>query len=251
MSNTSPDAYCFFQQIEPRPPLVARFDYHYLLHAVEGALDVEIKGRRWVLPRSFAAWVPAETEIKVVLDRPVTSCSILSRPGFVQAFPDHPVVFQMSSMTRKMAHHCREWGKDAVHPSGASVFFQALLTTCAGLVGASIDVARPSSDDPQVAKVIRYLEDAFNEPLSADAVAAACGLSVRTLQRKCANELGESWRQTLIRIRMIHAVERLTNDKQSIIQIAGECGYSSVSAFNQSFKAFAGMTPTELRRQVS
>ncbi|MGX9355578.1 helix-turn-helix domain-containing protein [Roseobacteraceae bacterium S113] len=251
MSNTSHDAYCFFRQIEPRQPLVARFDYDYLLHAVEGALDVEINGRRWILPRSFAAWVPAETEIKVVLDRPVTSCSILSRPGFVLAFPDHPVVFQMSRMTREMAHHCRDWGKDAGHPPDAPVFFQALLTTCAGLVGASVDVARPSSDDPQVAKVIGYLEGAFNEVLTADAVAAACGLSVRTLQRKCASELGESWRHTLVRIRMIHAVDCLTTDTRPIIQIAGECGYSSVSAFNQSFKAFAGMTPTEFRRRVS
>lgn len=251
MSNDSPDAYCFFQEIEPRPPLVARFDYDYLLHAVEGALDVEIEGRRWILPRSFAAWVPAETEFKVALDRPVTSCSILSRPGFIEAFPDHPVVFQMSRLTREMAHHCRDWGKEMHHPPEASVFFQALLTTCAGLIGASIDVARYSSDDPQIAMVISYLEGAFNEALTADAVASACGLSVRTLQRKCASELGESWRQALVRIRMIHAVERLTSKTQSIIQISNECGYSSVSAFNQSFKAFAGMTPTEFRRQVS
>lgn len=89
-------------------PLEMRFDYDNLLRTIEGALDVEMEERRWILSRSFAAWVPAQTEIKVWQNRPVTSCSIPSRSGIVKAFPNHLVVFQMSSMTREMAHHCRE-----------------------------------------------------------------------------------------------------------------------------------------------
>lgn len=251
MTKAPPDAYCFFQQIAPRRPFVARFDADYLLHAVEGALNVEITGRRWLLPRSFAAWVPAETEIRVVIDRPVTSCSILSKPGFAIGFPNRPVAFQMSRLTREMAHHCRAWGKDDPHPPQAATFFSALLSTCAGLIEGSLDVSRPFSDDPQLAKAIAFLERHLDQPLATEDLARASGLSRRTLQRRFADDLGTSWRKTLRRIRMIHAIDGLTRDNVPVLQIAVDCGYSSLSAFNESFQAFAGMTPTQFRRQLA
>ena len=42
--NALPDAYCYFQDIEPQPPLKLKFDRDYLLHAVKGALNVRIGG---------------------------------------------------------------------------------------------------------------------------------------------------------------------------------------------------------------
>lgn len=251
MNDGPPDAYCFFQEIEPQPPLVGSFDRDYLLHAVKGSLKVEVEGFCWVLPRSFAAWVPSNTKIKVELNKPVTSCSILSKPGFVTGLPRQPITFQMSRLTREMALHCREWGKDALHPPEAEVFFKALLSTCVGLVDSSIDLTRPSSDDPQIARAIAYLELNFDQTITTETLANICHLSVRTLQRRFISELGESWRQTLARLRMISAVECLTDESLSIIQIASKCGYSSTSTFNQNFKAFTSVTPSEFRKRLS
>lgn len=245
-----PDTYCFFQDIEPRDPMVARFDHDYLLHAVKGALNVEVAGKRWLLPRTFAAWVPAETDLTVILDKPVTSCSILAKPGFAAQMPDHPVAFQMSRLVREMALHCRNWGKDAAHPPEARTFFQALFNTCAGLIANSIDVARPTSDDPQLANAIKLIETKLDQDLTTATVADAAALSERTLQRKFAAEFGESWQQTRTRIRMIRALGHLADDTLSIIQIAGECGYASTSAFNRSFKDYAGTTPSEFRKHL-
>lgn len=250
MSETPPDAYCFFQDIKPRDPMVARFDYDYLLHAVKGALNVEIGDQRWLLPRSFAAWVPANTEIKVILDRPATSCSILSKPGLVTDFPDHPVVFQMSNLTREMAHHCRGWGKSDLHPPAAASFFKALLSTCAELVACSIDVARPSTDDPFLARAIAFTEENLSTRLSVAAVARHIGMSERSMQRKLTSHLGLTWSQMLTRLRMIHAVELLSDNDKPIIQIAADCGYTSVSAFNHSFKTYARITPSEFRKRI-
>lgn len=251
MPDSAPDAYCFFQEIEPRPPMVARFDRDYLLHAVTGALRVEVAGERWVLPPSFAAWVPAETEMRVQLDRPVTSCSILVKPGLDHGMPDRPATFQMTRLTHEMAWHCRIWGKDISHPPEAGVFFSALLSTCAGLIGSSIDVTRPSSDDPALARAIGFLEAHLELNLTATEVAAAAGLSERTLQRRFAAEFGQSWGQTLKRVRMIRAVELLALRQMSVVQIALACGYSSTSAFNRNFKGYAGLTPTEFRDRLT
>ncbi|MEO0945000.1 MAG: AraC family transcriptional regulator [Pseudomonadota bacterium] len=250
MHNGAPDTYCFFQEIAPRAPMVARFDRDYLLHAVSGALRVNVDGKRWVLPPSFAAWVPADTEMTVQLDRPVTSCSILVKPGLNHGFPDHSVAFQMTRMTRDMAWHCRAWGKDAAHPPEAKVFFEALLSTCVTLVQGSINVSRPSSDDPNLSQAIAYTEERLAQPLTAQDVAEASGMSERTMQRRFAAELGMSWGQTLKQIRMIRAVELLALEELSVLQVAGACGYDAMSSFNANFKAYVGMTPTEFRRKL-
>lgn len=251
MNVPEPDAYCFFQDIAPRDPLVARFDRDYLLHAVTGALKVDVEGRRWVLPPSFAAWVPAGTEMTVTLDRPVTSCSILVRPGMDHGMPNTPEAFQMTRMTRDMAWHCRDWGKNAAHTSQAAVFFAALLSTCATLIQSSINVARPSSDDPGLKRAIAYTEAHFEADLTAAQVAAAVGLSARTMQRRFSQDVGMSWGQALVQIRMIHALELLALPKTPIIHIAMACGYRSVSAFNRTFKSYSGLTPTAFRDRLS
>lgn len=121
-----PPAYCFFQDIPPRPPMDAVFERDYLLYAVSGALNVTIDAQSWLLPPSFAAWVPASTRLVVEIERPVTSCSVLVVPAFCKKLPTRPVVFQMSELARNMIQHCRGWGLHDAHPADAETFFLAL-----------------------------------------------------------------------------------------------------------------------------
>ena len=250
MGPDPPDVYCFFQELEPREPLIARFDRDYLLHAVSGALQVAVDGTRWSLPPSFAAWVPAETQLTVTLERRVTSCSILARPGLGHGMPNHPAAFQMTRMTRDMAWHCRDWTKEAEHPPEAPVFFAALLSTCARLISTSVNVARPTADDPALSRAIAYTEAHLDKAVSAQVVATNSGMSERTMQRRFLAELGASWGQVLTKIRMIRAIELLAQEKMPIVQIAIACGYSSLSAFNRNFKEYAGQTPSEFRKKL-
>ena len=247
----SPYAYCFFQDIEPRDPMVARFDRDYLLHAVHGALDVEIDGKRWLLPKSFAAWVPAGTTMRVSIKRPVTSCSILARPGFARGMPDKPVAFQMSHLAREMAKHCQHWGETDTHPPEAPVFFSALLSLCASLISGSLDVQRPTTNDQQLVRAIEYIETHYERALATADVAKAAALSERSLQRRFQAEFGVGWRQVMTRIRMINAVAMLCEGTASISEVSLSCGYSSPTAFGQNFKAFAGETPSAFRQRVS
>ncbi|QMU59264.1 MAG: helix-turn-helix domain-containing protein [Boseongicola sp.] len=245
-----PDAYCFFQDIAPRPPLDAAFDRDYLLYAVAGALRLEVGDKRWLLPPSFAAWIPAKTEFKVEIQRPVTSCSVLSRPGICSTFPDQTTVIQMSPLTREMISHCRDWGKNAAQPERATAFFRALLDTCAALAESSVDVTRPTASDPALMRAVEATEAALTGAITAPEIAKAAAMSERTMQRRFSEELGATWAQTLTRLRMIRAIELLGMPDTSIIQVAGECGYASLSAFNRAFLAFADMTPTEFRAQL-
>lgn len=56
-----------------------------------------------------------------------------------------------------------------------------------------------------------------------------------------------TWRQSLRRLRMNHAIEALADPQRQITEIAFSVGYNSLSAFNTAFRDFTGMTPTEFR----
>ena len=246
-----PAAYCFFQEIEPRPTFEATFERDYLLYAVSGALRVTVGADSWLLPPSFASWVPAHTRLVVDLAKPVTSCSVLVRPSFCTALPQEPTVFQMSPLARHMIRHCKDWGPDDPQPDEAEGFFRSLLNVCADLAKRSINVKRPLATDPMLQHAIRLTQDRLGEHLSAAEVARASNMSERTMQRKFADDVGLTWSQTLTRLRMIKAVELLADPDLPVIQIAADCGFNSLSAFNRAFRAFSGTTPSEFRRGLT
>lgn len=246
-----PRAYSFFQDIDPRPPLEAQFDRDYLLYAVSGALRVEVAGQSWLLPSSFAAWVPAGTGLRVSLLHPVTTCSILTDPGFAPGFGTAPCAFQMSTLARHMIRHCSPWGQEAKHPPEAETFFRALLDLCAGLARQSTEIARPRGESAPVNAAIDLTEARLTEPLTATGIARDTGQSERSMQRRFLAETGRTWSATLTRLRMIRAVELLSLDELSILQIAGACGYGSLSAFNRAFRSYAGTTPSAFRARLS
>ncbi len=250
MKTNLPAAYCFFQDLKPRPPLEAVFDRDYLLYAVSGALRVNVGDDSWHLPPSFAAWVPANTPIRVDINKPVTTCSVLTSPGFCGRLPRAPTVFQMSAMTRHMIRYCSDWGQNIQHPPEAEAFFLTLLDVCAGLVTKSIDVKRPTATDIALQRAIDLTEARLAETIKAGDVARSVNLSERNMQRRFREDVGMTWSETLTQLRMIHAVHLLGEGDLSIIQIAGNCGYSSLSAFNRAFRTFAGGTPTDFRKAL-
>ena len=250
MTKNLPTAYCFFQDLTPRPPMDVVFDRDYLLYAISGALKVTVGGGNWLLPPSFAAWIPANTQFQVEIDKPLTSCSVLVQPKFCKTLPERPVVFQMSTLARHMIRHCKHWSGDSVHPAEAEGFFLSLLNVCAELAVKSIDVKRPHAADPIVQKAMFTTAGHLSEKVTAAEVARAVNMSERSMQRRFAADVGMTWSQVLTRLRMIRALELLSQEEFTIIQVAGDCGFNSLSAFNRAFLQFAAKTPSEFRHDL-
>lgn len=248
MPNNDLAAYCFYQEFAQRPPERLSFDRHYLMYCIQGAISLEFGGRRWTLPPSYAAWIPANTELGVAVTHPMTCCSVLFKPGFIDNLPEESVVFTMTSLARDMIYFSRRWGPDAVEfDSHAEHFFRALALTCSELARQPSDVWTPMGRSESMKRAIAYTEAHLHEDIALSDVARSAHLSERTLVRRYADEVGMTWRQSLRRLRMIRAVELLSNEEEAIVQVALQAGYASLSAFNKAFREFSGHTPTEFR----
>ena len=245
-------AYCFHRTFEPRPPASIAFARHYLLHAVEGAIGFELDGRRWTLPPSFAAWIPARTKLTFSIERPMTSCSVLFRPDFLGALdglvaPDSTTVFAIDVSARELIRRSRRWGPEADFDAGADAFFETLARACVELAGLPVDAWRPVARDERLARAFDCTEANLSREIALGDVAAAAHASERTLGRLFQDEIGLTWAQSLRRVRMIRAMELLADIDEPVTSVALHVGYASLSSFERAFREFAGETPSGFR----
>ncbi len=241
-------AYCFHQVFEPRPASKISFDRDYLLYAIKGAIRLGVPDREWTLPPSYAAWIPAQTEFEVAVTHPMTCCSLLFQPGFVDGLPNQTVVFTMTPMARDMIYFNRRWGPDNdAFDTFAETYFRSIAMVCVELASSPSDVWQPKGSTKSVRQALAFTQEHLADNISFSDVAAAASTSERTLLRRFAEEVGLTWQQSLRRLRMIRSVELLSNEEDAIIQVAFRVGYASLSAFAKAFRDFTGHTPSKFR----
>ncbi len=59
--------------------------------------------------------------------------------------------------------------------------------------------------------------------------------------------IGISFKKYLSKVRIDKALDLLKDNSANITDIATQCGYNNVRAFNSAFKAETGASPTEIR----
>ncbi|MFO1438579.1 MAG: substrate-binding domain-containing protein [Verrucomicrobiaceae bacterium] len=117
-------------------------------------------------------------------------------------------------------------------------------------------VTRKSSDMLAVpveglSKALRFIMAHFAEPLAVRDIAAAAGMSERSLHLAFTTHLGTTPGMKLIQTRIDHAIRLLTSTNEKIESIATRCGYPSLNAFFIAFKKDKGTTPAAFRREAN
>lgn len=128
----------------------------------------------------------------------------------------------------------------------------ALLPDCSRIIRSVL--AQPDSSSgysersTRMERIREYMEEHFTNPfLTSEEVAEACGLSRRQFYREC-NLSGESFAETLKKIRIEQAAAELNADpRASIGEIAYRCGYIKIATFNRAFHQHYGCCPREFR----
>ncbi len=80
-------------------------------------------------------------------------------------------------------------------------------------------------------------------------IAAACGLSTRTLQRMLQRE-GTSYSDLVDRVRLDEARRLLADPDIRMLTIALELGYSDQANFTHAFRRWTGTAPSDFRRKL-
>ena len=78
-------------------------------------------------------------------------------------------------------------------------------------------------------------------------MARSCSMSESYFRKVFAQLTGVAPLEYVNRYRIHRAVNLLHLTRESVQNIAGRCGFSSIAAFNRNFKRYAGSSPSQWR----
>lgn len=110
---------------------------------------------------------------------------------------------------------------------------------------------RPGDVKPAIVdKMISYIDEHYLEKIELKDIAAIGGYNVAYTSQLFIRQMGISFIDYVLRLRLRDATTCLTNSDKGIAWIASSCGFSDIKAFNVAFKKHFNVTPTEYRKHV-
>jgi AraC-like DNA-binding protein len=95
-----------------------------------------------------------------------------------------------------------------------------------------------------ILKTLKYLRENYTEPIYAQNMARAVGLSESRLKYIFHKALGISWVKYLQGFRIHRAAALLNEGNHNVTEAAMAVGFDSLSHFNVTFRSFTGASPT-------
>lgn len=99
----------------------------------------------------------------------------------------------------------------------------------------------------RIGKVITYIEEHCCQPLNLDTLAGVSHFSKYHFTRVFTAVAGMTPMAFVNQKRIQHSLPLLTGTNQTMLEIAGQCGFESVSVYNAHFKKHYGCTPSSIR----
>ena len=117
------------------------------------------------------------------------------------------------------------------------------------LTGSVPAAPRPEpSDNASVRPALSYMAEHYMEPVTVKDLAACCNISKSYFMACFKRAAGMSAIEHLTQLRIRAACEALSRTRQSVSEIAADCGYQNLSGFNRQFKRLTGYSPVQYRK---
>lgn len=99
-------------------------------------------------------------------------------------------------------------------------------------------------------KMIAYIDENYQQKIELENLAKIGGYNVNYTSQFFKCQLGVSFLEYVLRLRLREATVRLVNSNDAVAHIASSCGFADIKAFNVAFKKHFHTTPSEYRKQA-
>jgi AraC-like DNA-binding protein len=214
---------------------------HQLIYVSTGVLVAQTSAGSWVASCDRAIWMPSG----VWHEHRAYGASIIHTLGFdvedLLALPDTPAIVAVNRLLRELLVALTEPGL----PQPEANRLRAVLRD--RLHRTSQEPASlPAPRDRRLARACAITLEHLEEPMPLAALAERAHTTQRTLSRLFRAEMGMSYPQWRAQARAVHAMILLAQG-QSVTDTASLCGWSTTSAFIDSFRRALGQTPGAYR----
>ena len=113
----------------------------------------------------------------------------------------------------------------------------------------TIPAVEGKSSEGALSRMLLYMTEHFTEDLNQERLGEALGYSPKYVSNCFAPLSSIGFRGILNSMRVEYAKHLLVSTRGSNVNVALECGFSSVSRFHQVFREMVGISPKEYRRK--
>lgn len=282
------DIYSKFDEIRPDltpygwncelwiPTLMRRPDRHNEIEinfCPEGSITYLVKGQRVEIPQKRLAifWALAPHQIIHFEDRsPYFVCTIpftlflewnLPRI-FVDRILSGEVIISSNEPDWKYEHDhhfFKDWSEGELRGIGEEteatmLEIRARLIRLALNIETKKDLLNKKIDTPEfnlIEKMVIYIAKNYTSNIKPSDIGRTLGLHPDYANSVFKKNFGITLSEYLVEQRILHAQRMLSLTKKSIIEIAFDSGFNSISRFNASFLKTCNCTPREFRKKIN
>ncbi|GBU07821.1 AraC family transcriptional regulator [Bacteroidales bacterium] len=104
------------------------------------------------------------------------------------------------------------------------------------------------SSDIRIDKVLSYIRYNYTAAIKLELLSSMVSMNTTAFCRYFKEKVGKTFVEYMLELRIGYACKLLINNKGNISQISMECGFNTISHFNQTFKRIAGLSPRDYRK---
>ena len=223
-------------KVEGRP-------HHSITFRVDGKITVKSHGKKLISHKGSITFIPKGAaytsevleDVHIIAIHFDTDGDGLPTESTVIASEEHSLSPLFYSLTKVTAH-----------PKKMSILYEIIseLQRC-------LQKEKRSDIPKKIRKAKEIIEDNAGDPyFSIEELAEKLRISTSFLRREYRISYGTSPIKHLKETRLSKAKELLLTDKYTVSDIAGLCGYTSISYLIQDFHKFVGTSPNQYRKQM-
>ncbi|MBI3561847.1 MAG: helix-turn-helix transcriptional regulator [Gammaproteobacteria bacterium] len=210
-----------------------------LLYAVSGTMRVKVGSDSWIVTSRTGVWVPPETRHQIDSPSGISYRFLFVAPAAAKSLPQHGTPLEITPLTRELILEASSFGAHYRPGSAEARLIAVLHDRLRAIPAATLTVPLPR--DARAGRVCDALLKNPADDRSLNAWGQFTGASTRTLARLFRNELGMSFGDWQLRMRLSFALDRLDRG-DSVTRVAQDLGYASPSAFCAMFRRVLGTT---------
>jgi len=210
---------------------------HQLIYVSTGVLLAQTSAGSWVASKDRAIWMPAETWH----EHRAYGAAVIHTVGFdvdvPPLAPDTPSIVFVTALLRELLLALTDPDTPSQEVESLRVVLRdRLRRTTQG------SISLPAPHDPRLSCACAIALEHLDTPMPLSALADAARTTERTLSRLFRKETGMSYPQWRAQARAIQAMILLAQG-ESVTDTGNLCGWSTTSAFIDSFRRALGQTP--------
>ncbi|PKB17741.1 helix-turn-helix domain-containing protein [Flavobacterium sp. 5] len=206
-----------------------------------GIMEVVTKNNIWIVNPTQSVWIPSNVDHQVYFPSNVKIITAFIDPSQLEKLPTSSFAFDNSNFLKSLLLKVVSFANPTEFSPEQEKIMEVLLDEISVLQPTSAFL--PTSKDERIKKVTDTLLKNLSSKQTIEHYAGLSCVSSKTLSRLFIKELGMSFGDWKIRLKLLEAIKQL-GEKKSITEIALNLGYENPSSFITTFKKHFGKTPS-------